>query len=636
MGEEREYPGIDALTSTAALSGASREEADALLRKQRELIGLQIEDLKREDTVRHWSLRVRHVSDVMKLAFELSLAFIFIVLAVGLVAVLWSASHDDGLVIESFSVPPDMAARGLDGRAVASQLLDKLSHMQNQTGSMRPARSYANDWGSDIKVQIPETGVSAGEMYRFLVQWLGHETRVTGEVFRTANGITLTARVDGSDGASLSGAEGDLETLEQKAAEQIYAQTQPYRYAVFETDLKHYAEAKRLFLALADNDSSTERAWALTGLGSLEESTPSGDEHVALDDYRKAAENDPDLTLTWNDIENTEGALGFDELRLSAIAQILDLNAQGKFVNANCAAINNFRLRGNRDALLGDYQSAAAEYAQGERLPGCRGNADLAFLYRMDAMALGHRAAVAEAEIGALPPGRNFDALKAFATEQELGVARMSVALGLREWKLVAAEVPREGGDTIDAMRNLTAVRPLLALAHAEAGDAATADALIAPTPRDCYLCVRVRGRIAAIERKWDASARWFEAATKLAPSLPTAFSEWGEMLLAGGDLDGATAKFEIANQKGPHFADPLELWGEALMAKNRSDLALAKFSEANQYAPQWGRLHLKWGEALRYAGQPDEANRQFAIAAGLFLTGPEHAALERDRGTHG
>ncbi len=640
MGEGREYPNLDALTSTAALSGASREEADALLKKQRELLDLQIDDLKREDTVRHWSLRVRHISDVMKLAFELSLAFIFLVLAIGLAALVWSASQDDGLVIESFSTPPDLAARGLDGRAVASQLLDKLVHMQNETASLRPARTFANNWGNDIKVQIPETGVSAADAYRLLVQWLGHQTHISGEVFRTPDGIAVTARVGGGDGATFTGAEKDLDALEQKAAEQIYAQTQPYRYAVYQVGKQNYAEAKRVFLVLAESDSSTERAWAHIGLGSLEEDTPSGDERAALGEYRRAVLDDPDSTLAANNIAIAELALGHDEARMQEGARVVSLNEQGKFLRPKCAAIGTFVYTGDAEFFRGNYRGAEAQFVQGEVLPGCPNNANIAHTRHVIGLALEHDVSAALASQATSASGehagrfsRSIDNLS-FAV-QEGAIARMFVDVAQQDWAAIR-EIEDAPSDALPATRRLTAAQPLLALARAELGDMTAANALIAATPLDCYLCVRVRGRIAALGKNWSASARWFDAATKLAPSLPTAFSEWGGMLLSKGDLDGAIAKFEIANQKGPKFADPLELWGEALIAKNRSDLALAKFQEANQYAPNWGRLHWKWGEALRYAGQPDEAKRQFAIAGQLFLTPPEKTALEKDRGTHG
>jgi tetratricopeptide (TPR) repeat protein len=115
-----------------------------------------------------------------------------------------------------------------------------------------------------------------------------------------------------------------------------------------------------------------------------------------------------------------------------------------------------------------------------------------------------------------------------------------------------------------------------------------------------------------------------------MAPSIPFAYFELGQMLLAKGDRDDAIAKFSAAHEKGPHFADPLEAWGEALIAQNRSDLALARIEEASKDAPAWGRVHLKWGEALWWLGRKDEARRQFATASRLDLSTAERAQLER------
>ena len=117
------------------------------------------------------------------------------------------------------------------------------------------------------------------------------------------------------------------------------------------------------------------------------------------------------------------------------------------------------------------------------------------------------------------------------------------------------------------------------------------AHALIDKTPSDCVNCLRLRGRIDALEQKWTAAAYWFARAAKASPSLPFAFTDWGEMLVSAQDYDGAIALLAHANQLSPHFADPLVFWGEALMAQHRADLALDKFKEAARYAPAWPRL---------------------------------------------
>ena len=86
---------------------------------------------------------------------------------------------------------------------------------------------------------------------------------------------------------------------------------------------------------------------------------------------------------------------------------------------------------------------------------------------------------------------------------------------------------------------------------------------------------MRVRGDISALKRDWNGAARWFALVSGRTPHIPFADTDWGRMLLAKGDIDGAMAKFESAHEKGPHFANPLEGVGEALIAQNRSDLAL-------------------------------------------------------------
>src|SRR5580704_17974470 len=186
----------DSTATSIALGhpGKLDPRAAAFLEKQGHLVDLQAEVLAREEVLRHWSLRVHHVSDVLKLAFEFAVAVIVLAVAAFIGTTVWSAVHDDGLVIEAFSTPPDLAARGLTGEVVAGRMLDKLSALQAETSSLRAPTSYENNWGKDIKAEIPETGVSIGEFNLYLHQWLGHQTHITGDVIHGGSGIIVTAR----------------------------------------------------------------------------------------------------------------------------------------------------------------------------------------------------------------------------------------------------------------------------------------------------------------------------------------------------------------------------------------------------------------------------------------------------------
>lgn len=70
-------------------------------------------------------------------------------------------------------------------------------------------------------MEIRETGVSIGEVYRFLRERLGHDTHIAGEVVRTASGFSLTARTGVNGALTVTGSETDVDGLVQKSAEAI-------------------------------------------------------------------------------------------------------------------------------------------------------------------------------------------------------------------------------------------------------------------------------------------------------------------------------------------------------------------------------------------------------------------------------
>src|SRR6185295_8796656 len=118
-----------------------------------------------------------------------------------------------------------------------------------------------------------------------------------------------------------------------------------------------------------------------------------------------------------------------------------------------------------------------------------------------------------------------------------------------------------------------TTVHPQLAYAQAKLGQVAAAEALIAPTPGDCYPCLIQRARIAALRGQNARADFWFARAAAAGPSFPFAHTQWGVALLARGKPDADIEKFKLSSEKGPHYADALQGWGEALMAKNQSHL---------------------------------------------------------------
>jgi tetratricopeptide (TPR) repeat protein len=631
------------------LNSASREKADAFLDAQIDLLHLEKEKLAKEDAaidaeiaLNLSHLRFRRLGDFTKIGLEFATALMVLLVLIGIGAVIWNAANDHGLMIDAFRVPPDMEQKGLGGDVVASALLDHLAELQAETDSSRAPDSYSSNWGKDIKVEIPETGISISEGYRYLAGWLGHQTHITGEVYHTTNGIALVTRVSGFPGVRLEGREADLDSLIARAAESVYGQTQPYRYAIYIGSVREdRVRGEKLLRDLATNGSDSDRPWAYSVWG---EAALSQDNIVAaLTRVRKAMALAPDIPLIVYNVAQVEANAGHDEQELEAAEHAVRALA-GSGADKGTALSGLIIGMQSRETIAeetGDYASAIAYDERMLEAPDYEASRMSSFFMRAANAALAHDTAGARRLLGAgTDDGMIRETFKGYGWALANFILPQFMTLaGRGEWQEAQAELaatlnsPLVGNTFIIPDRML---RPWLALAEAKAGDMKAALTEIERSPLDCYLCLRMRGNIDAIGGNWAGAAYWFARAVDAAPSIPFAYTDWGAMLLAKGDSDGAIAKFRLAHDKGPHFADPLEMWGEALMQESRSDLALAKFEEADKYAPNWGRLHLKWGEALFYAGKRDAAKKQFAIAGGLDLSQADKTALTKWTSTHG
>jgi Tfp pilus assembly protein PilF len=632
-GSEGNGAGIDPTAVALAMAGASRERADSFLAKQEALIAAQLHHLHEQIEHLHLDMWEKRLGVWLRAAtFVVGIA-----LAGSLGLMVWDAAHSDGLIVEPFAVPADMAAKGLTGQAIASQMLDKLYAIESRAGSSRSPKSYTNNWGNGIKVEIPETGVSIGEFRQFLRDWLGHDTHISGEIYHTDTGIAVTARTGGESGASFTGSQSDLDQLIQKAAEYIYGDTQPARYPFFLGIAGRNEEASVALRRLINDPSRFERASAWIGLNLPYRSQL--DYEAALKYLHKGISVDPDYVVAYHQIAWYERLLSHPEAALEYYRSAKTLFNQNAASLFDPRYVNKYRLDTDLYIafLSGDFAQALTLGESGEDVAnnlGTEVNFDTLRNAVAVSMGLQHdgiraRAYLSEMAEPAVAPNRPGYAL--FIRS----MARVRMDAALKDWPAVAeAEASAEKrGLSYCPTCELTKVfrvelRPWLALAKARTGDIAGGEAMIAASPGDCYDCTVIRGQIAQAAKQPGRADYWFARAVHGAPSIPFAYNDWGQAFLERGKPAAAIEQFKLSNRKGPHFADPLEGWGEALMAENQSHLALAKFAEAEKYAPNWGRLHLKWGEALYYAGKKDEAAKQFAHAAQLDLTSSEKTEL--------
>jgi len=616
-------------------------ELDAFLRGQARLAELQAEHLHEQRGLIISRLRWGRFGDRLRALLQVmtAVAGAGVVALVGAMA--WEAHAAHGLAIEAFSVPPDLARTGLTGQVAASRFLDKLQVLQTATAqSDRPSQSYSSDWGRDFKVEIPDTGLTFSEFDNLLRERLGHVSHVTGEVIATPTGIALTARMGDAPPKTFTGPVGDFDELARQAAEAVYRDSQPYRYAEYLENAGRWDEAFSVIADLATNGPASERGWAYAKWA-LMDITDHGDPVAAL--RHAALGRSPGHGSDINDqiaIVNTNVWIGHEEADF-AYSITLARDAQKRLPDTSeiFFASNKLLARAWLSYLQADYRGSSAWWTQ-TNADTTLGGYELGPLMVATTDALGHDLSGARRAIAAAPKTSEPELAWKIAMGAFPALPRYWMFVEQAQWSQALADA-RAFDATLEAGKAQRPVyglmqqvlgRPLEARALAHTGDVAGAGALIGGTPLDCYPCLRVRGEVAALAHDWPAAERWFALAVRQAPSLPLAYAEWGRMRLERGDPDGAIAELKVAAAKAPRFADPPQIWGEALMAKGDFESAAKKLTEAGKLAPSWGREHLKAGEALMRLGRAEAARKELRTAARLDLTPAERVELAAQR----
>jgi len=568
----------------------------------------------------------------------------FIVTAFGILLLVtagffvWDASRAQGVVIEAFAVPPDMAERGLTGPVLATQMLDRLTTMQSQTDSLRAASTYANDWGGDIAVEIPNTGVSIGEVRRYLREWLGDQTRLSGEVVRLTDGrIALTTRVGANPPTRSEGAEAELATLVQRGAEAIFGETQPYRYGVWLGKQGRAEEAVKTFEALTRSSDINDRLWASNGLAS----NAVGDARERY--YLAALRLRPDFTPALSGYAALALAEGREEAAYSGYLRLLDKGSAARR-DMHPGRANTILSFGEETlALLTGDMGRAAELTEtridlpSSAIDRAAAPVSAAYSYFLAHNISGGRRVLAEQ--GLDEPEAMAERLQLIGTEYEVET--------MAAWAVGDFVAEREGLVTILAEAIQTEpdpiwgditvfIRSAAALAQARTGQIADARANIAPTPLDCAPCVRARGLVEAYAGNPRGADHWLSESVRITPSLPAAHSDWAEAYLVRGDPARAIVQARLAVQKGPKWVDPRKQWGDALMMQGDAHGAVRRYREAVRLAPNWGALHLALGRAQAAAGQVEAARDSFERASRLPLSPADREALAEARRLNG
>ncbi|HEX3699803.1 MAG TPA: hypothetical protein VHV27_03930 [Phenylobacterium sp.] len=559
------------------------------LREQSNLLKIQAKRLQDEHALRLSHLdsqvredRLRRVGQRIRIGMQVFGVLVITVIGLGVVVMLHDTFTSRTVVVDAFDAPPALAVRGISGKVVAGGVLDALQKLQQATRSATKALNTESAWASDVKIEVPETGVSVGEVNRMLHARFGHDVHIDGDLVQAADGgLALTVRGDGVDPKTFSGPAADLAKLTAQAAEYIYGQSQPYEFSTYLIGSGRYdddlAFLPGAFLRAANDDERAELAnsWA-NAYASQNKAVE------ATEKYRLAISLKPYNWKSWGNLvgsvpftEGEEAAWREYQAMLRAADRAPKRNRPSTLFLVNGAAVEqDWPLQ-----LTSDLEDA-------KRNRGAGAQTTITGPAIADVYAHLHDPAQAQRYMALSDPSDPVTKAEALLLPAYLaldhGDAAAAVAPLEAFWKAWQAD------PNLQYTYNLAPC--VVGAAYGLTGRMAQAEAVFKRAGRwaTCYGLhgdvLAHAGDLAGAERVWSEGIR-------VGPDLSPVYLERGTSELARGDLKRAAADLAAASARSPHWADPLKAWGDVLARQGQSKAALSKYDEALKYAPAWAAL---------------------------------------------
>jgi tetratricopeptide (TPR) repeat protein len=573
-----------------------------LVDKQEQLVKIQTEHLNEQRAVVLANLKLRGHRERLKIGTEVFFAIVITAIAIGLLTMVQDAITSRSVIVEPFDAPPALAAGGMSGTAVASGFLDELTRLQAATRSAAAKRKLANDWTGDIKIDIPETGISIDEVGRLLHKRFGHDLHIGGTLVQTQTGdLVLSVRGDGILPKTFTGSVGDLGKLTIQAAEYVYGESQPGLFTTYLYNMDRNDEAIAFAKAHLAQARLADQPYLLNAWGNAV-SSKGGISSMAraLPLWKESVRIDSNFWEGYNDITYGLIGIGREEDAVQAGRKMLKL-ARGRPGNAPEIFYQNY------DGLIYNLQAyraaALADIAQTGGINPLVNGAEMLSIAQTDVQihdvdAADLRLASAVWDQKSPPDIANAAVARAWLAEEVGDLTAASNA-----WDDYAVAYADPGVATASPWQICWAAPTFQRTGHPAKADAAL-DAPIKAIGIGHFVdCYRFRADVLDLRGDWAGAQAWYARAVNLAPDVPSGSYSWGLALARRGDLAGAAAKFEAANQAGPHWADPLKAWGDVLMRQGQAKAALTKYDQALKYAPLWKQLHQARDAAARQVG---------------------------------
>jgi tetratricopeptide (TPR) repeat protein len=234
-------------------------------------------------------------------------------------------------LIDVFDAPPALAAQGLSGKVLASGLLDVLTKIQTATRSSADHPSLSTAWTNDISIEVPETGLSIGQIQRMLKSRFGHDQHIDGDLVQSGKGgLAFTVRGTGVLPKTFTDEGRDLDKLLTQAGEYVYGQSQPVLWAWYLGDKGRNAEAISFSQQMYAKVDPAEKPYVLNAwANAILSRGAEGANQQGLTLYQEALRLKPDYFVARDNIMQVLCSLG-DEEGVVAVGEGLLKTAGGR------------------------------------------------------------------------------------------------------------------------------------------------------------------------------------------------------------------------------------------------------------------------------------------------------------------
>jgi tetratricopeptide (TPR) repeat protein len=530
-----------ALDPTAAALAADAAKSDPVLAqkvsayfdKQSHLVEVQTEHLHEQRVVNLQLLKLRRFGERLRVGLQVFVILVASVIGIGILIMIRDAVDSRSVVIEPFDVAPNLAADVPSGKIVAAGLLDVLTRIQAASRGNIERRNLSNAWTNEISIEVPETGISIGQLERVLKARFGHDQHIEGDLVKASSGgLALTVRGTRILPRTFSGEPGSLDKLLTQAGEYVFGQSQPGLWTAYLTNDRN-DEAIRFAQGAYNTLEASEKPYVLNAWANA--ITANGGEEAireALPLWRETLRLKPDYWTGYNNVMYALAGLGDEEGAVRVGKQMMQA-AGGRPGRAPESQYQNYdqmvwELPAYRAELIADMESHGGVGTT----TTMQGPENLS-VTQIEVQMHDSEAAALRLKTTPVDEKNPGDVASAAFDRALLAEDTGDLTAAAHEWDAYATAYANPIVSTSNPSNICYA-----AVTYQKTGQPGKADAALNAVGKLTLVnCYRFRGDVLDLRGDWTGAQQWYAKAVELAPSIPSGYYSWGLALARHGTL---------------------------------------------------------------------------------------------------